>query len=171
MTTKIKPACLDSGTIEEIVEIIREKYKLKTGFSLKNFVEKKLGGSINSGYFDFSTIDFGRINITTKGFEIKINESDNEYRKNFTIAHELGHYFLHSRMGKVPIEAARSIFLDNVESEANFFAASLLMPKNELTKIWNRKKYESESSFYYLANKFQVSPTAIKTRLSFLGLL
>lgn len=48
-------------------------------------------------------------------------------RQRFSIAHELGHYFLHQT--KVLMSAGDDINLDpTVEAEANRFAAELLMP-------------------------------------------
>lgn len=75
----------------------------------------------------------------------------NKYRDKFTVAHELGHIFLHFKKGiaycfidKVVeeqstqiLEAARLSFTNNpqLEEEANSFAGELLIPKFILKKI------------------------------------
>lgn len=80
--------------------------------------------------------------------------------KNFTIAHELGHWVLHKDLPK----SERS---PKNEREADLFATYLLMPekfvREEFAKIippfvW-KKSYE-------LADKFRVSKKAMKIRLS-----
>ena len=54
-----------------------------------------------------------------------------EGRKRFIVAHELGHFCLHKMTGE--IDTAKDFMTykkGNVESEANLFAAELLMPKD-----------------------------------------
>lgn len=107
---------------------------------------------------------------------IRYNPENIKPRQRFTIAHELGHYFLHK---------GRPLFVDGVvqvmfrnnnsssgeflkEQEANAFAASLLMPQpfieKELTKM-----PEGNEPIKYLADKFGVSEQAMSFRLSNIG--
>ena len=51
------------------------------------------------------------------------------------------------------------------EIEANYFAANILMPKDEVIKLYN-----NEFSVMDMANYFAVSQTAMGHRISFLGL-
>jgi dTDP-4-amino-4,6-dideoxygalactose transaminase len=82
----------------------------------------------------------------TDDFSIFIEESHHFNRKRFTLAHELGHYFLHNEIIK-----SDGIYIDNKESlmfrglvyseeehEANMFAAEYLMPENEVRKLYNK---------------------------------
>lgn len=65
---------------------------------------------------------------------IRFESKSNYNRQRFTVAHELGHFFMH----KIPvIDRARvfrrSLQWDRKELEANVFAAELLMPISFLT--------------------------------------
>ncbi len=61
-------------------------------------------------------------------------------RQRFTIAHELGHFFLHRASSTVFVDAAPIFFRDESSSngsqreeiEANAFAAELLMPEDAI---------------------------------------
>jgi len=73
--------------------------------------------------------------------KIYINSNMGEGRRNFTIAHELGHYFL-----KHELNGYCQLFRDlqNMdhkkdpqEVEANYFAACLLMPSDLVLKVFN----------------------------------
>lgn len=97
--------------------------------------------------------------------EIVINDEESPQRKNFTIAHELGHYLL----GHVGKEGYDVLYRQPIaeptnkpmEQEANCFAANLLVPEYML------KKYLAEYPFatnYQLANIFGVSPDVIGFR-------
>ena len=99
---------------------------------------------------------------------IAVNKVDNTLRQRFTIAHELGHYFLHfndiDEDGSfVSFRASRSAR----ETEANNFAAELLMPEDILREEYNLSYIPSVS---YLASKFKVSTEAMGYRLKNLGL-
>jgi len=97
-------------------------------------------------------------------------------RQRFTIAHELGHLLLHDG---VPIRIDRNFRVNwrkgsgvnasNVEEiEANFFAASLLMPKSMLTTA-NRLDHfdvEDDAEIVRLARLFRVSTQAMTFRLA-----
>lgn len=124
-----------------------------------------------------------------------INHSEN--RKKFTIAHELGHYFLkHShdqefgRDGLFIDKKEHFIFRnehsatgeERQEVEANAFAAALLMPESmvreEMQKLSNVgfDFYDEDETgappiIKTLANKFQVSTTAMTFRVANLRLL
>lgn len=97
----------------------------------------KLGPS----YDDFGTDFDGILEHRSGQFHIYCNTGDNKYpihpRVRFTLAHELGHYFIDEhrnalRAGQPP----KPSFPDRpgndpVEHEANAFAAALLMPRRE----------------------------------------
>jgi len=108
---------------------------------------------------------------------IIVNENDTEERKRFTIAHELGHFLLHS-LSPQYIDKHRIYFRDADSStgedikeiQANQFAAELLMPTNLL-----KKDFHEHSSLIQddnpsklirkLANKYQVSEQAMSIRI------
>ena len=93
------------------------------------------------------------------------------------MAHELGHYLLHAHLigeGVDDDPAYRStpdgrFFNQNIgrteETEANRFAASLLMPKSLLTNMDINHRNVAD-----IARVFQVSSVAMKIRLEGLGM-
>lgn len=70
---------------------------------------------------------------------IMINDAiDNEGRKHFTIAHELGHYFLLHQLKQNAFYCSKNEIVeegcwkDPIEQEANHFASCLLMPEEKV---------------------------------------
>jgi Zn-dependent peptidase ImmA (M78 family) len=130
--------------------------------------------------FDDDTIS-GLFVIKDKLAFIRYNQNDNELRQRFTVAHELGHFFLHSKETPLFLDTTEKVMYRNIESstgdkakerEANAFAAALLMPKmmiiSEASK-WNEDP--SKDIVAELANQFKVSQQAMNFRLLNLGLL
>ncbi len=92
-------------------------------------------------------------------FTIALSPYPGHYRNRFTIAHELGHYFLHSKTGGQELYATRQAG-SRVEWEANWFAAAFLMPSESFVTEWN----QSGGSIGHLIDRFQVSGGAIEIR-------
>ncbi|MCC6572585.1 MAG: ImmA/IrrE family metallo-endopeptidase [Planctomycetes bacterium] len=111
----------------------------------------------------------GFISCTSDKWVISVNKGDPLVRRRFTIAHELGHFFLHLSRGSVRIDRPlhRSINASNSaqEREANAFAAALLMPANVLQAAVNEGKPTN-----VLARELLVSASALSWRLQDLGL-
>lgn len=116
-----------------------------------------------------------------KKFVIVFNTNKPKTRQYFTIAHELGHYFLHGEELKSEeilvdtdnsVDGSKIFFrLDNpthqkIETEANKFAAALLMPQDLVIKAWQELGNVEEC-----ANIFNVSLTAMSIRLEKLNLI
>lgn len=120
---------------------------------------------------------------------IGINERDSGNRQRFTIAHELGHFFLHTQNPLFidkGIDQGSTIKLRNQvsseavsleEIEANAFAAELLMPTQmvidelkQLFKNIDTKNDDLDNIISKMANRFEVSKQAMTIRLSNLGL-
>jgi Zn-dependent peptidase ImmA (M78 family) len=97
-------------------------------------------------------------------YRISVSKSDHYFRQRFTMAHELGHYILHRhRMVNNVIEDTamyRSNLSDALEREANQFAASLLMPLEQV-----KRDHAEINDMNALAKKWQVSPAAMRIRL------
>jgi len=126
---------------------------------------EKLGGRIHYRNIfeddaDVDTIFVHRMN----DFDIVLPDHSTPRRDRFTIAHELGHFFLHSWMGQRPLKAARS-GSNRAEWEANWFAAGLLCPKTKFKAAHGKKR-----SLSWLADKFDVSEHVAKIRCVVLGL-
>ncbi len=105
----------------------------------------------------------GRLDIENK--MIYIQSSDVLERKLFTIAHELGHWFLHKNLGVLEFDRDPNSLEHNnsdYEREANAFAAELLMPFNEVRTLILKNKYEVKD----VANYFSVSYNAASNRVS-----
>ena len=111
---------------------------------------------------------------------IGVNTHHSSARQNFTISHELGHLLLHEQE-QLHVDRAFRVRLrddvssqgtDEAEKEANFFAASLLMPKAFLEK--DLEKEESvdlldDDFLRGLSRKYGVSTQALMNRLKNLG--
>ena len=110
-----------------------------------------------------------------ENWTIMVNQEDSQSRKIFTIAHELGHFFLHSKEHNKFVD---SQFIQNcfgrsevtkyqlAELEANEFAGNLIMPKHIIEKtLGENTKTVKEVDIEHLAKVFKVSPLAMKTRL------
>lgn len=114
-------------------------------------------------------------------FNILVNNNKSSTRQHFTLAHELGHYFLHQDTlreeqaivdGEESLDGPKILYrLDDVEAkqleiEANNFAASLIMPADLVRRAWDATHSIQES-----ARIFSVSPVAMSVRLTKLGLI
>ena len=106
---------------------------------------------------------------------ILVQKKHSVTRKRFTIAHEIGHFFLHNIPG---IHMDRPLFFreENIpaahrkmETEANQFAAGLLMPEPELKKEFGRLQI-SDNMISSLSSIFRVSEDAMFYRLKNLKL-
>lgn len=81
-------------------------------------------------------------------------------RRNFSLAHELGHLVLHSSLENLANE--------QMEQEADLFAACFLMPEEALKREMLRFDIDSLTMF---AEKWNVSPHAVLKRCAELNLL
>lgn len=89
-----------------------------------------------------------------------------EGRKNFTIAHELGHYLVHRKKHPNGIKCSRDDMdrwgseYRKTEREANQFAASLLMPRNDFRRQIPESKKPDLEEIGKCAARYGVSLTA-----------
>jgi Zn-dependent peptidase ImmA (M78 family) len=106
-------------------------------------------------------------------FKIIVPSHTSPVRDRFTIAHELGHYFLHYLMAHEEDELPHRALIayrkdsDRVEWEANWFAAAFLMPSDPFTQEYER----TDGDLDRIAEFFRVSTAAAKVRAKDLGLL
>ena len=114
-------------------------------------------------------------------YNILVNNNKPLARQHFTLAHELGHYFLHQDVlkgeqaivdGEDTLDGPRILYRDDdnktkhLEIEANNFAASLIMPADLVRRAW-----EATHSIQECARIFSVSAVAMSVRLTKLGLI
>lgn len=114
---------------------------------------------------------------------IGLNSRNAPVRQRFTIAHELGHFYLHE--GKTLIVDQSAVInkrdqlasegSNDEEIEANAFAASILMPEKMVRDFAGRELKQNpatrEDFVGNLAKTFDVSAEAMSIRLSNLGIL
>ena len=188
---------MTNNQIENIVNEVLQKYVVKGG-AHKQFqkiikMEKIKFKEVNSANYNF-------VGAFTKGnnnqLYIMVNKNiGNEGRRNFTIAHELGHYFLKHRLKTNAFYCFDNEILedntlqDNIENEANYFATCLLMPEDKITKafkamlcnskkVYNNEYLEVTNRNYGvwkkistdLIKRYGVSEQALRYRLKRLGL-
>jgi Zn-dependent peptidase ImmA (M78 family) len=107
---------------------------------------------------------------------IGINTHHSPARRNFTAAHELGHFLLHDQEQLHVDNGFRVRLRDDVssqgtnedEQEANFFAASLLMPRRFLEEDMESIDYVDaldDDCISDLARRYGVSTQALVNRL------
>jgi Zn-dependent peptidase ImmA (M78 family) len=136
---------------------------------------KKMGIDIRTAEFSNDNIA-GTILKKNKDLKIIVNKNDFIERQRFTIAHELGHYFLHfeNKSNSMYVEMYRSEVKNTEETEANYFASALLMDedliKREFKKVI-KMKFPETATIAIMANLFKVSLTAMTYRLGNLGLV
>lgn len=109
---------------------------------------------------------------------ICVREPEPPQRQRFTIAHELGHWYLnHQRQAGQHVHVNRGNMIsqrgrlaaegvDDKEVEANQFAAELLMPAHEIREaVKERSRPLREQDIAELAEHFNVSIQAMSFRL------
>ncbi|SDC44683.1 ImmA/IrrE family metallo-endopeptidase [Nocardioides lianchengensis] len=93
-------------------------------------------------------------------FTINVPATTSPRRDRFTIAHELGHYFLHYLLPKREGEQGYGRGGRNrAETEANVFASSLLMPESKFREQCHRREDAWRAALH-----FDVSPAAAEVR-------
>lgn len=105
-----------------------------------------------------------------KAMTIGVSKTDPLVRQIFTIAHEMGHYFLHEKKSREVFYRLEALNFEQEdkqeEQEANWFAASLLMPRELTEQYWSVVRDIDQ-----LAAIFRVSRSAMTFRLKNLGLI
>ncbi len=99
---------------------------------------------------------------------IRVNRKiKREGQRRFTIAHELGHWELHKDLNQFTCSEndMKDYSRSNLEIEANFFAAELLMPPKHFRLAINQKK-TSISLLKELAQEFNTTLTSTAIRLA-----
>lgn len=113
---------------------------------------------------------------------IGVNSDHHPNRQRFTVAHELGHFLLHTgdevhidrRFVMKRRDGKSSEGTDVEEVEANLFAAELLMPEHFLFQDIEHLggiDFLDEQTVGRLAHKYRVSQQAMTIRLTSLGFL
>ena len=141
---------------------------------LKNVVSQ-LNGTVEGKLFNDITISGSIKRNADSSFSIIYNSREPGEREVFTIAHEMGHLFLHlgyivddkkwESAGEYKDDPMYRQGYTNEEYEANQFAAGYLMPKEEYLKVFA----ENKGDVLAIARHFGVSYNAAETRGQWLG--
>lgn len=127
---------------------------------LKVFVQALGGKILGTNDPEFYEVNGGSLLIKNKNsFFIRLPMDTSPLRDNFTIAHELGHYFLHYK-DEDGVRLFARYGNSFQEIQANRFAAAFLMPKEEFIKVWKDCKGYVPS----VAAHFQVSTDVVEER-------
>lgn len=163
--------------IEQFASDLLRTLDLKVPVNPKKIVEL-LGGKIVTSPLG----DDKEAKITKSGdsFEIYIKKDTPQKREKFSIAHELGHLFLH--MGFIIDDDKWNQvgdYIDSVmyrfgysveEKEANQFAGALLMPRDEFFTVSEKHRIDDSYPLLPIATHFKVSVDAVRMRGRYLGL-
>lgn len=161
-----KAANVAKTAVDEFAEKVAAKLGYKPGDDLVPIV-KRLRGEIRYDSWDDQE-KAGSLEVYPNGtpaFLLRLSAFAGNLRNRFTIAHELGHYFLHSGGGKLPISVARA-GTGRIEWEANWFAGAFLLPAAQFKKDWAKHGH----SVVRLASLYKVSEAVVEIRAGNLGL-
>lgn len=168
---------MDSVTrnmINSLTEDILHSFKVEIPIKDIDELVRTLGGTIqtDASYFDGAVVKEG------EGFKILLSPFQDERRRRFTIAHELGHLFLHmgylindELWNRQDESIYHRIGSSEREYQANEFAAAFLMPREEYVKTMNDNIVGNKVNTSKIAEYFNVSVEAASNRGKFLGYL
>lgn len=155
---RIVPSGASKKAVEAYASSVARSVGLTAGGSV-SALTTALGGRIRYRELDELMVEHGSIYVHgVSDFDIILPQFTSPRRDRFTIAHELGHYFVHSKQGEIPIIATRS-GSTRIEWEANWFAAALLMPETEFLTEW-----KATLDLRIVASRFDVSEQAAEIR-------
>lgn len=175
--TDVRPSPLGATKVAVFgfAENVALQVKYEIGENMRALVSR-LGGRISFHEEVRPDEDFPEsIVVEPNGeFQIFLPTVTTAERDRFTIAHELGHYFMHFprvRLGRpgCRMVATRKVDANDkaqqrAEWEANWFAAAFLMPAAQF------RAYHAAHGTVVTATKFGVSQSAAEVRVSTLGL-
>lgn len=169
-----EPSLLSKAQISQLAEQVAQSVRFRPGDDIQALVPR-LGGHIRvEDTLSQDPERSGSLFVQGPGsFTIVVSAHTSALRDNFTVAHELGHYYIHylwrnAQDGTAggPMVALRR-GSERVEWEANWFAGSFLMPEGEFRLEFER----AGSAIPVIARRFAVSPMAAQIRAKQLGLL
>ena len=151
--------------IDDLAERIADQLHFQPGDNIRDLITR-LGGTVEfQDPIEWLETDSGSIEVRgERDFTVFVSNFTSLARDRFTMAHELGHFVLHSRCGKIPIRVPRS-GSNRLEWEANWFAAGFLMPTKSFRAAWRETPNGA-----VMAAKFKVSIKAAEVRKDSLGL-
>lgn len=173
---------LNLPSLPENMSIEEKAQKLREFWNIGNRPIKNMMNCLESNGIVVSSFNCDAANGSHKidGFTQQIKTDNNTYaycvivennkeswtRKNFSIAHELGHIILHSNENFTELTKSEQ---NEIENEANAFASAFLLPKDEFKK--DMLKVNSLRDYTVLKEKWFVSIGAMMIRAKQLGII
>lgn len=160
---------IDTNALELLEEIFGDIESIKLPINLDKIVDH-CGLSVKQGQFADEELQGA---LDRQDATIYLSEDDSFEGKNFTLAHELGHYKLHE---DIETDLFTMYQLKNIlarrgedlqEDQADEFAISLLMPQKLVRSLWEATNRDIES----FSQIFGVPAVAAELRLRNLHLL
>ena len=153
--------------IDDVAGSIAAKLSYSPGADLRTWVSENLHGSVRTEPVETNT-EYGYLTVPGKRdgsgkdskLDIILSPFTGEFDDRFTIAHELGHYFLHCLAQDRTELTVNREGTDRAETEANWFAEGFLLPKELFVDSWN----EFEGSIPALIHRFKVAADVITLR-------
>ncbi|WP_100404254.1 ImmA/IrrE family metallo-endopeptidase [Bacillus solitudinis] len=143
-------------------------------------VPEILGGELIIKEFENNELE-AMIRKVDDSFEIQISPDKPNFRKRFSIAHEIGHLFLHmgylmnpklwNEVGDYRDSVFYRLGHSIEEKEANEFAGAFLMPEQEFIKISRENLENGRYDLEKISKYFDVSQEAALVRGKTLGLI
>jgi Zn-dependent peptidase ImmA (M78 family) len=169
MDTTLNAKKIDDKTLSLLQTVFGDIDTIKLPIDL-NRIASHCGLTIRQGNFTNPEIEgaFDRNRNT-----VFLSENDTFQEKNFTLAHEIGHYKLHEEIEKDVFTMQQLNTLlerqgkDMMEDQADLFAASLLMPKKLVEALWPAANKDVDA----LAKIFGVPNPVATYRLRALNLI
>jgi len=170
--------------IEARVAELWRQHSLAVGFDVERLLDdlkldlcwEPLDDSDGQGAILGQLIPAKRLVVLNERHKERLEKDDGRQLR-FTIGHEVGHWILHSEGVGDGAEAliadertmCRDGSRESIEIQAEMFSAALLIQRDALRAALSEGAWRGWAPVYALAEKFVVTPTAMKNRLRGLG--
>lgn len=167
--------------IKQITSVLIKSLKLPRPYDPNKVIELT-NGTVERR--DIDNENEAEISIDGKdSYKIILSQNTTPQRERFTLAHELGHLFLHygfltndtlwnnAVTNNLKMNRTEDFNGSQKESEANEFAACFLMPEEDFTETFIKYSKNGLVDLVTIANEFDVSILAAQTRAKWLGLI
>lgn len=165
--------------IEQFADEVRIGYNINSPVNIEDVVTI-LNGSIKQVLIPLPHNSSGRITKAGDSFLIEVPMNDSKTRQNFTIAHELGHLFLHmgfmldqdkwDKADTYNDSAYYRFGYSEEEYEANAFAGAFLMPEEDYRQFIEKNAKKNRIDVNKVAKHFKISRQAATIRGQWLGI-
>ena len=166
--------------IGQLADQVRKELELGIPINVRSAISA-LGGKVQEMALEDMPYEAAVRKTGDLSFEIRLRDGAGTQRERFSLAHELGHLFIHMgfqtddmKWKNIPFgessERAR-YGISESEYEANEFAAALLMPKSSYRQTIDELADDDKVDMSKVADRFGVSVAAARLRGQWLGLI